>query len=110
MKLVVLMFLEDDAASVRRLLQSQKVATYSELSVRGHGQGTAGWYGDVAPFQSSLYMVFLPDDEALNLMAAVENLPVTRDKRRPIRAWQMDVESAVQSGSGGAAGSASASV
>jgi hypothetical protein len=97
MKLVVLMFLEDDAATVRKLLQSQKVATYSELSVRGHGQGTAGWYGDVAPFKSSLYMVFMPNEEAQNLMHAVENLPPTRDKQRPIRAWQMDVESSVQS-------------
>lgn len=97
MKLVVLMFLEDDAQAVRKLLQAQKVATYSELSVRGHGQGTAGWYGDVAPFKSSLYMVFLPQDEADSLMGAVASLPPTTDQRRPIRAWQMDVESSVQS-------------
>ena len=97
MKLVILMYLEDDEPGVRALLAEHEVAAYSELPVEGHGTGTAGWYGQVAPYRSRMLMVFLSATKADELTAAVAACTGCKDSSHPIHAWQVDVEKVVTS-------------
>ena len=98
MKLVIVMHLEDDRDGVDRLLAEHQVVAYSELPVQGHGAGSAGWYGKVAPYRSRLLMAFLPQEKVDDLIGAVESCSACQDARHPIRAWVVDVERAVVSG------------
>ncbi len=98
MKLVILMFLEDDTPNVERLLAEHHLVAYSELPIEGHGMGTAGWYGKVAPYQSRMLLVFLGADKAEELLAAVSTCTGCKDPTHPIHAWQVDVDKAVTSG------------
>lgn len=98
MKLVVLMYLDDDGPQVEKLLKAHQVAAYSELPVTGHGLGTAGWYGTVAPYQSRMLIAFLSAEKADELVAAVDRCTGCSDPRHPIHAWVMAVEKAVASG------------
>lgn len=98
MKLVILMYLEDDEPGVRTLLADHEVAAYSELPVEGHGLGTAGWYGKVAPYRSRMLLVFLSAAKADELIAAVAACSGCKDAAHPIHAWQIDVEKVVTSG------------
>lgn len=97
MKLVILMYLEDDGPQVERLLAQHEVVAYSELPVEGHGLGTAGWYGTVAPYRSRMALAFVPAAKADELTAAVAACDKCKDRSHPIRAWQMDVEKSVAS-------------
>ncbi len=98
MKVVILMYLEDDSAHVERLLAAHEVAAYSELPVEGHGLGTAGWYGKVAPYRSRMLISFLSAAKAEELLAAVATCSGCSDPSHPIHAWQVDVEKSVASG------------
>jgi hypothetical protein len=98
MKLVILMYLEDDSGCVESLLADHEVAAYSELSVEGHGLGTAGWYGKVAPYRSRMLLAFLAGAKAEELTAAVATCTGCKDPAHPIHAWQVDVEKVVTSG------------
>ena len=98
MKLVILMYLEDDKEGVKQLLSARGVTAYSDLPVEGHGAGTGGWYGKVAPYRSQMSLVFLPREEATELVEAVEQCTGCKDARHPIHAWMVDVERAVISG------------
>lgn len=98
MKLVILMYLEDDSGCVEGLLAEHEVAAYSELSVEGHGLGTAGWYGKVAPYRSRMLLAFLAAAKADELIAAVATCTGCKDPTHPIHAWQVDVEKVVTSG------------
>lgn len=97
MKLVVLMYLEEDAPNVQKLLTAHGVTAYSELPVTGRGEGTTGWYGTVAPFKSRMLIAFVPAAKADELTTAIGTCTGCTDPNRPIRAWQMDVEKAVTS-------------
>lgn len=97
MKLVILMYLEEDTAGVEKLLADHEVAAYSELPVEGHGIGTAGWYGKVAPYRSRMLMAFLSGAKAVELLAAVATCTGCKDSNHPIHAWQVDVEQVVTS-------------
>jgi len=98
-KLVVLMYLDDDGPSVERLLRDHHVTAYSELPVTGHGSGTAGWYGKVAPYRSRMLIAFLPAAKADELVAAVGGCTGCSDPvRHPIHAWKLAVEQAVACG------------
>lgn len=99
MKLVILMYLEDDREGVEKLLAEHEVAAYSELPVEGHGLGTAGWYGKVAPYRSRMLLAFLSAPKAGELLAAVEACTGCKDAGHPIHAWRVDVEQVVTSGS-----------
>lgn len=98
MKLVILMYLEEDEPGVRELLTQHEVAAYSELPVEGHGLGTAGWYGKVAPYRSRMLLAFLSADKAEELTAAVAACTGCKDAEHPIHAWQIDVEKVAASG------------
>jgi len=99
MKLVFLMYLEEDDAAVQEMLRRQKVATWSGVSLEGHATGTTGWYGDVAPYRSRMVFSVMPAPQAEELMEAVANCTACQDKAHPLRALQVDVERAVNSGS-----------
>jgi hypothetical protein len=98
MKAVILMYLEDDTKGIEALLSDHDVVAYSEMSVEGHGLGTAGWYGKVAPFQSRMLLAFLSAAKAEELLVAVSNCTGCVDKGHPIHAWMVDVEKSVTSG------------
>ncbi len=106
MKLVILMFLEDDAGCAGGILADHGVVAYTELAVEGHGGGAAGWYGDVAPFRSRMVLAFLPSEKAGELLEAVRLCDGRKDARHPLRAWLVDVEKSVYSGEPSPAGAA----
>ncbi|KPK58870.1 MAG: hypothetical protein AMS21_10355 [Gemmatimonas sp. SG8_38_2] len=93
MKLVLLMFLEEDEKCVNRLLSEQKVQSFSRMGVEGRGPGAAaGWTGEVQPYQSQMIMSILPAEEAHALIQAVHSCTGVQDPRHPIRAALLDVE------------------
>ena len=98
MKAVILMYLEDDSEGIETLLSDHDVSAFSELPVEGHGLGTAGWYGKVAPFRSRMLLAFLSAAKAEELLVAVSNCTGCVDKEHPIHAWMVDVEKSVTSG------------
>lgn len=98
MKLVILMFLEDDTPNVESLLADHHLVAYSEVPMEGHGTGTAGWYGRVAPYASRMLLVVLGADKADELLAAVDACTRCKDPNHPIHAWQVDVERVATSG------------
>ena len=98
MKAVILMYLDDDSKGVEQLLADHEVVAYSEMSIEGHGLGTAGWYGEVAPFQSRMLLAFLSAAKADELLVAVGNCTGCVDPGHPIHAWMVDVEKSVISG------------
>jgi len=98
-KLVVLMYLDDDGPQVEKMLKDHQVAAYSELPVTGHGSGTAGWYGKVAPYRSRMLIAFLPATKADELVTAVGRCTGCSDPvGHPIHAWKLGVEAAVACG------------
>ena len=98
MKIVALMYLEEDTPTVAKLLDAHGVTAYSRLPLEGHGGGMKGWYGDVAPYRSHMAFALLPAQKAEELMEAVERCDGCLDPRHPIHAMQVDVERAVDSG------------
>jgi len=93
MKLVILMYLEEDDACVERLLREVKVEAYSRLDMEGRGPGArAGWYAETAPYHSRLIMAIVPQQVAATLMQAVSECTGVQDPRHPIRAALLDVQ------------------
>ena len=97
MKIVALMYLEEDDPTAAKLLSEHGVVAYSRMPLEGHGTGVKGWYGDVAPYRSKMAFALLPADRAEQLMNAVEKCTGCLDPRHPIHAIQMDVERTVDS-------------
>jgi len=100
-KAVILMYLEEDSPGVAKLLSEHEVSAYSELPVEGHGLGTAGWYGTVAPFRSRMLLAFLSAAKAQELLVAVGECTACVDRTHPIHAWMIDVEQSVTSATPG---------
>ena len=92
MKMVVLMYLEDDESIVLRLLDRLEIVSFSSLELEGHGAGTPGWYGEVAPYQSRMVFVVLPAPKARELLDAVSGVRGISDPDHPIHAVQLAVE------------------
>ncbi len=95
MKLILFFFLEDDEATVRRLLDEHGVVTWSRLSVEGHGQGAPGWYGDIPAYRSGLVFTLVPDGRAAELLSAVRDCTGCKDPAHPVHALTLSVEEAV---------------
>lgn len=99
MKLIMLLYLEDDEACVARMLKDNGVVAYSRLPLEGHGAGLAGWYGSTAPFASRMVFTFVPGERAGALMEAVRECGgELSDPRHPIHAVQLAVEAVADSG------------
>jgi hypothetical protein len=93
MKLVLLMYLKEDARCVERLLGEIGVETYSRLAVEGHGPGSpVGWTREIPPYDSEMVFTIVPDDLAAALMKGVSECTGVEDPRHPIRAAMLDVE------------------
>lgn len=95
MKLVILSLLEDDVEMLHALLREHGVVAYSELPVEGHGAGTSGWYGEIAPYRSRMVLSFMAAAPAEALLEAVAACTECKDSRHPVHAWMVDVERAV---------------
>jgi hypothetical protein len=98
LKLILLLYLEDDDARVARLLREHGVMAWSRLPLEGHGPGLAGWYGETSPFRSRMAFTVVQADRAHELMQAVRTLDGLADPGHPVHALQFDVERAVESG------------
>jgi hypothetical protein len=98
MKLVFMMYLEDDRAVMEKLLAASDVGSYSRLPLEGHGEGVGGWYGEIAPFRSEVIFALLPEGHANRLIDTVSRCEGCQDPHHPIHAGLMDLERAVQSG------------
>ena len=95
MKLVFLLYLEDDDRLVREQLDLIGVRVFSALPLEGHGTGGSGWYGDVAPYRSRMVFAAVSDEEATTLLEVVRTWPVGQDPSHPIRAFRVNIEEAV---------------
>jgi hypothetical protein len=95
MKLVLLLYLEEDDAIVVRLLEEHGVSTWSRVALEGHGAGVAGWYGSVAPYRSRMVFTVVTTEGAAALVDAVATLEGLADPRHPVHALQLDVERSV---------------
>ena len=93
MKLVFLMYLEEDQKCVDRLLKERQIGAFSRIPVEGHGPGSAaGWSGEIQPYDSQIIMTVVEDAPAEALVRAVGNCTGVEDPRHPIRAVLMNVE------------------
>lgn len=92
MKLVMLMYLEEDQACVKELVERVGVSVYSRLEVEGRGEGTPGWLGRVPAYASQITMAVVDDDTAADLLEAVRTQEGCQDARHPVRAVQLPVE------------------
>ena len=92
MKLVMLMYLEEDEKCMDRLLVEQGVDTFSRLGMEGHGQGGKGWRGDVPAYRSRMDIAVVPEDTATRLIRAVEECRGIEDPAHPIRVVQVAAE------------------
>jgi hypothetical protein len=92
MKLVLLMYLEDDEKCVDRLLGEQGVDAFSRVSLEGRGQGGKGWRGSVAAYRSQMVIAVVPEEMATRLVQAVEECRGIVDPAHPIRAVVVAVE------------------
>ena len=98
MKLVFLMYLEEDDDRVVKLLEEHHVVVYSRMPIEGHGSGMRGWYGEVAPYRSRLVFTVVPENKAAELLEAVRNCRDCEDPQHPIHALQVAVEEMADSG------------
>lgn len=105
MKLILLMYLEDDEKTVERLLEEHGVSAFSRFPLEGHGQGRpSGWYGRVAPYRSRMVFTAVPEERANDLMEAVARCRGCKDSRHPVHALQLAVERSTESGAASTAG------
>ena len=92
MKLVMILYLEEDEACVDRLLAEQGVGAFSRLPLEGHGPGARGWRGDVPAYRSRLVLTVTEEETAARLLHAVEECRGMQDPTHPVRAVQVPVE------------------
>ena len=105
MKMILLMYLEDDEPAVDRLLEEHEVTAFSRVNLEGHGQGMpTGWYGEVAPYRSRMAFTLLPEGRAAELLGAVRECSDCLDPRHPIHAVQLAVEATADSAAATPAG------
>ena len=98
MKMVILMYLEEDDDCVDRLLAEAEVPVYSRLPLEGVGEGSAGWYGSVPAYRSRMAMAVVEEGTADRILEAVRECRGIADPRHPVRALQMDVETLTSCG------------
>lgn len=92
MKIVLLMYLEEDAPRVARLIRDQGVLAFSRLDAEGWTESLPSpWSGAVSPYRSQFLVTLVPDDRADRLMEAVTGCGGCEDDRHPIHAVELDV-------------------
>jgi hypothetical protein len=99
MKMILLMYLEDDEPAVDRILERHDVTAFSRVNLEGHGSGQpVGWYGEVAPYRSRMVFTLVPEERAAALLDAVGRCTDCLHPKHPIHAVMLHVEKAVDSG------------
>lgn len=97
MKLIGIMSLKEDRATVRDLFEDQGVRIFSETDILGHSTETIekfGWFAtpqDAADY-SSLCFAIVEDAAAETVFAAIAGLRKTRPGDHPIHAFVVPVE------------------
>lgn len=99
MKLVILMYLEEDERCVQSLLRERDVSVFSRLSIEGVGPGTPAWYGEPAPYESRMTFTIVEEEQAADLLAAVRGARGCLDAAHPVRAIQLAIEETAACGS-----------
>jgi hypothetical protein len=97
-KLVAVLYLEDDEKVVEELLEEAGIGTFSRFDMEGHGAGVPGWYGHVPTYRSRLLFTWVAPEQAQALLSAVAGARGVQDTSHPIHALQIDVESMAHSG------------
>jgi hypothetical protein len=102
MKLVAVMSLDAYRDDLHRLYRDREIQVFSELDIEGyhHSQTppatSVGWFGrSDSPAYSTLTWAFLPEDQAADLLDAIEHYNDTHNLDHPVRAFQMPVDTAV---------------
>jgi len=98
MKLVILMYLEEDAGCARKLLHASGISMFSQMPMEGIGEGTGSWYGGVVPYASHMAFCVVSSDQAAAVLSAVKSEDQCLDARHPMRAVQLAVEATTASG------------
>lgn len=105
MKLVMLLYLEEDEDCVDRFLRETDVPVFSRVSVEGIGGAVAGgasgpgWYGTPMPYASRLALAVVPPERAAEILAAVaEGRGGLDNRNHPVRAFQLPIEAAAACG------------
>ena len=102
MKLVAIMSLDAYRKDLHQIYREHEVRVFSELDIRGyHHQKPppatkVGWFGgtDSAAY-STLTWAFLPEEQAGDLLEAIEDYNEMHNLDHPIRAFQMPVDRSV---------------
>ena len=97
MKMILLMYLEDDDAVVERMLTELGVSAYSQLSLMGHGSGAPGWFGAIPAYRSRMVLTVVTPDQADRILDGVRRCTACADPAHPVHAIQMNVEEAASS-------------
>lgn len=92
MKMILIMYLEEDRDCVEELLEDHEVETFSRLPMEGVGPGGKGWYGSAAPYRSQMILAAVDEAKAKELLAAVSECRSVSDPKHPLRAMQLAVE------------------
>ncbi len=98
MKLLFLLYLEDDDPRVTHILAEQEVQAFSRLPVEGHRGARTGWLGETSPFRSKMIFTLVSDEKAEAVMRAVSRANDLHDATHPIHGIQVAVEAVCRSG------------
>lgn len=97
MKMVVLLYLEDDEGCVDRLLRAHRLPAFSRFALEGVDPGeVGGWYGSATSHRSQMAFAIVDETVAKELLAAVETCRDIEHAGHPIRAFQLNVERATE--------------
>lgn len=102
MKLIAIMSLDAYRKDLHQIYREHEVRVFSELDIRGYHHRErprateVGWFGgtDSAAY-STLTWAFLPEDQAADLLDAIEAYNDVHNFDHPVRAFQMPVDRAV---------------
>ena len=97
-KLITILYLEDDEPVVDELLRRVGVGAFSRLPMEGRGSGIPGWDGTIPSFRSKLIFAMVDAARAKEVLDAVVAAKGVQDTTHPLHAFQVDVEAVAQSG------------
>lgn len=102
MKLVVVMSLDAYRDDLHKIYRDHQIRVFSEIDIEGyHHQQTpaptaVGWFGySESPAYSTLTWAFLRQEQAVELLEAIEEYNGQRNLDHPVRAFQMPVDRSI---------------
>jgi hypothetical protein len=92
MKLLLLLYLEQDGPTVTKLLTSQGIDAYSRVNIEGQGGEKAqGVFGGRAPHASKMIFAVVTGEQGESLRQALREAEV-QDANHPIHVAQLGLE------------------